>query len=49
MLPSSKPGQRVGRIGVDKDFDAVLLVLLDENFEACLYSGGCPRALSDPH
>lgn len=34
MLPGCKPGQRVGSIDVSKDFDAVLLVLLDENFEA---------------
>lgn len=34
LLPGSKPGQRLGRIDVQKDWDAVLLVLLDENFEA---------------
>jgi hypothetical protein len=34
MLPNCKPGQRVGRIDVTKDWDAVLLVLLDENFDA---------------
>ena len=34
LLPNCKPGQRVGSIDVTKDWDAVLLVLLDENFDA---------------
>ena len=34
MLPGCKPGQRVGSIDAKKEWDAVLLVLLDENFEA---------------
>jgi hypothetical protein len=34
ILKDSKPGQRVGSIDVEKDFDAVLLVLLDHDFEA---------------
>jgi hypothetical protein len=34
LLPGCKPGQRLGRIDIKKDFDAVLLVLLDENFHA---------------
>jgi hypothetical protein len=34
LLPNWKPGQRLGSIDVTKDWDAVLLVLLDENFEA---------------
>ena len=34
VLPNSKPGQRVGSIDKRKEWDAVLLVLLDENFEA---------------
>ena len=33
VLPDSKPGQRVGRIRLDHDWDSVVLVLLDENFE----------------
>lgn len=33
LLPGAKPGQRIGRIQLDKEWDAVLLVLLDENFE----------------
>jgi hypothetical protein len=34
ILPGSKPGQRLGSIDISKEFDAVLLVLLDENFDA---------------
>jgi hypothetical protein len=34
VLPKSKPGQRLGSIDIRKDFDAVLLVLLNENFDA---------------
>lgn len=34
ILPEAKPGQRMGRIDVDKEWDSVLLVLLDENLEA---------------
>jgi hypothetical protein len=34
VLPGCKPGQRVGSIDIDKEFDAVLLVLLDEHFDA---------------
>lgn len=34
ILPGSKPGQRLGAIDITKEFDAVLLVLLDENFNA---------------
>jgi hypothetical protein len=33
MLPGCKPGQRLGRIDTKKDFDAVLMVLLDENLD----------------
>ena len=33
VLPDSKPGQRVGTIKLDQDWDSVVLVLLDENFE----------------
>jgi hypothetical protein len=33
LLPGCKPGQRLGSIDVKKDWDAVLLVLLDGNFE----------------
>ena len=34
ILPGCKPGQRLGKIDVKKEFDAVLLVLLEENFDA---------------
>ncbi|MHB1675497.1 MAG: DUF6998 domain-containing protein [Acidobacteriaceae bacterium] len=34
LLPNCKPGQRVGSIDVTKGWDAVLLVLLDKNFDA---------------
>jgi hypothetical protein len=34
LLPTSKPGQRIGSIDIEKEFDAVLLVLLDANFDA---------------
>src|SRR5439155_4477295 len=34
LLPGCKPGQRLGSIDIAKDWDAVLMVLLDENFDA---------------
>ena len=34
LLPGCKPSQRLGSIDITKDWDAVLLVLLDENFDA---------------
>lgn len=34
VLPDSKRGQRLGSIDIQKDFDAVLLVILDENLDA---------------
>lgn len=34
LLNNCKPSQRLGSIDIEKDFDAVLVVLLDENFEA---------------
>lgn len=34
MLPGSRPGQRLGSVDVRKDWDAVLFVLLDEQFNA---------------
>jgi hypothetical protein len=33
-LPNCKPSQRLGSIDIDKEFDAVLMVLVDENFDA---------------
>jgi hypothetical protein len=34
LLPGCKPGQRLGSIDIDKPFDAVLMVLLDEDLNA---------------
>jgi hypothetical protein len=34
LLPNCKPGQRLGSIDIEKEFDAVVMVLLDENFDA---------------
>jgi hypothetical protein len=34
LLPNCKPGQRLGSIDIRKDWDAVLLVILDEHFDA---------------
>jgi hypothetical protein len=52
LLPGSKPGQRVGGIRLDREWDAVLLVLLDENFEAtAIYEADRPAveaALLEP-
>jgi hypothetical protein len=41
VLPGCNPGQRIGSIDIAKDFDAVLLVVLDENLEAnAIYEAG---------
>jgi hypothetical protein len=34
LLPDTKPGQRIGSININKKWDAVLLVILDSNFDA---------------
>jgi hypothetical protein len=34
LLPDGKPGQRMGSIDLDKPWDTVVLVLLDEHYEA---------------
>lgn len=34
LLARSKKGQQLGSIDIDKDWDAVLMVLVDENFDA---------------
>lgn len=34
LLPGCKPGQRLGSIRIEKEWDAVLMVVLDENFDA---------------
>jgi hypothetical protein len=52
LLPGCKPGQRLGSIDVRKEWDAVLMVLLDGNFDAFeIYEAGRAavlRALSAP-
>jgi len=52
LLLGSKPGQRLGSMDVTKDWDAVLMVLLDENFDALeIYEAGRAdilKALSAP-
>ena len=52
LLPNCKPGQQLGSIDINKDWDAVLLVLLDEDFEAtAIYEADRPsviHALSAP-
>jgi hypothetical protein len=34
LLPNCKPGQRLGSIDITKQWDSVLMVLLDHNFNA---------------
>lgn len=34
LLPSAKPGQRIGSINLNKEWDCVMLVILDEQYEA---------------
>ncbi len=34
LLPNCKPGQRLGSIDITKKWDSVLMVLLDQNFDA---------------
>jgi len=34
FLEDSKPGQRLGSIRIEKEWDAVLMVILDHNFDA---------------
>lgn len=47
LLPNCKPGQRLGSIDVTKDWDAVLLVLLNENFDATeIYEAQRPAVLA---
>jgi hypothetical protein len=52
LQDSSKPGQRVGRIRTDQEWDAVLLVLLDTHFDAtAIYEADRPdivAALTQP-
>lgn len=52
LLPDSKPGQRIGSIDIEKEWDAALLVLLDESFNAtAIYEAdraAIIKALTDP-
>jgi hypothetical protein len=34
VLPGPKPSQRLGKIDINKEFDGVLLVLMNESFNA---------------
>jgi len=48
LLKNCKPGQRLGSIDVKKEFDAVLLVLLDDNFNAtAIYEAGRAEVLAE--
>ncbi len=41
ILPGSKPGQRLGTIDITKEFDSVMLVLMDESYNAtAIYEAG---------
>jgi hypothetical protein len=47
MLPNCKPGQRVGSIDIEKEWDAALLVLLNENFDAtAIYEADRPAIIA---
>ncbi len=52
LLPKSKPGQRIGRIDLQKPWEFVLLVLLNEDFDAtAIYEADRPAvegALMEP-
>jgi hypothetical protein len=45
LLPGCKPSQRVGSIKIAKNFDAVLLVLMDEYFDALAIHDADRRAV----
>jgi len=47
LLPGCKPSQRLGSIDLDKEFDAVLMVLLDEDFDAtAIYEADRPAVIA---
>jgi uncharacterized protein DUF6998 len=52
ILPNAKPGQRIGRIDLTKKWDTIVLVLLDEDYNAtAIYQAGrraVERALTAP-
>lgn len=46
ILPGSKPGQRIGKINLEKQWDAVLLVLLNERFDTtAIYEADRPAVI----
>lgn len=47
LQPDAKPGQRIGRIDTNKGWDAALLVILNENFEATAIYEASHKAVSD--
>jgi hypothetical protein len=48
ILPGCKPSQRLGSIDITKEWDAVLMVLLDENFQALeIYEAERPAVLKE--
>jgi len=47
ILKGASPGQRLGSIDINKEFDAVLLVLLDENYEATVIYEATREAVMD--
>lgn len=47
LLPNCKPGQRVGSIDIEKEWDVALLVLLNENFDAtAIYEADRPAIIA---
>jgi hypothetical protein len=47
ILPNCKPGQRLGSIDISKEWDAVLLVILDEHFDAtAIYEADRPAVIA---
>ena len=47
LLENAKPGQRLGSIHSEKEWDAVLMVLLDENFDAThIYEADRPSIIA---
>lgn len=47
LLDNCKPGQRLGSIRIGKEWDAVLMVLLDQNFDALEIYEAARRPLVD--
>jgi hypothetical protein len=47
LVPDCKPGQRVGSIDIEKEWDATVLVLLNENFDAtAIYEADRPAIIA---